>query len=92
MHNECSANCFLEQSNKSSHVFPTLVNNYIDVCLGEGGVGCSGLGVVSGNGEVRSNLGWKGVSSSWSSCTMGVTTCPIGLQPKFQLTYNKTTI
>jgi hypothetical protein len=57
MYNECRANCFLEQSNKSSHVFPTLVNNYIDVCLGEGGVGCSGLGVVSGNGEVRSNLG-----------------------------------
>lgn len=70
--------------------FSYFVNDYIDVGLGEGGVGSSGLGVVSGNGGIGSNLRWRGVSSSWSSCTMGTTTCPIGLQPKFQLIYNKT--
>ncbi len=68
------------------------VNDYIDVGLGEGGVGSSGLGVVSGNGGIGFNLEWRGVSSGWSSCTMGTTTCPIGLQSKFQLIYNKTSI
>lgn len=92
MYNECRAKCFLEQSHKNSHVFHAFVNDYIDVGLGKGGVGSSGLGFVSDNGGIGSNLGWRGVSSSWSSCTMGATTCPIGLQPKFQLIYNKTSI
>ncbi len=78
MYNECRAKCFLEQNHKNSHVFPMFGNDYIDVDLGEGGVGSSGLGVVSDNGGIGSNLGWRGVSSSWSSCTMGATTCLTG--------------
>ncbi len=68
------------------------VNDNIEVGLGEGGVGSSGLGVVSDNGGIGSNLGWRGVFSSWSSCTLGATTCPTGLQPKFQLIDYKTSI